>query len=135
MFLSWRRPDGFHNSRPEDFKSVDLENNSRVWLHCTEKDWFPFKVSGGWQDEDATKKINNMLNLIESDQSSWNNFLTSDYENSQEDDQAKYFDGLTKWLKELKENRKGDAWEVEIMGEAIDTLYNHVLATKTQLLK
>ena len=45
MHIIWKRPDGFQNSIPDDFERVQLSNGSQLWLHKTEKDWYPFHAS------------------------------------------------------------------------------------------
>ena len=67
----WKRPDGFHGAAPEDFVVVDIGGESRLWLHKTDHDNFPFRVSGTWQGEDLSKKVNKLVNLISKQKKEW----------------------------------------------------------------
>ena len=122
MHLLWRRPDGFHGATPNDFRVLELGGHSRIWLHKTDNEWFPFRISGGWQDDDATKKLNAFVNLINCPTGDWISHLIKMQHHSMADDGAKLLADLETWLTELKGSVKGDKWEVEIIIQAIDEI-------------
>ena len=122
MHVLWRRPDGFHGATPSDFKVLELGGHSRIWVHKTDHEWFPFRVSGGWQDDEATKKLNILVSLINRPTSDWIAHLIKMHHNSMADDSAKFMSEMEVWLIELKGNAKGDKWEVEIIGHAVDEI-------------
>ena len=122
MHVLWRRPDGFHGATPSDFKVLELGGHSRIWIHKTDQEWFPFRVSGGWQDDEATKKLNTLVALINKPTNEWIAQLLKMHHNSMADDSGKFLAELEVWLIELKGNAKGDKWEVEIVGHAVDEI-------------
>ncbi len=122
MNVIWKRPDGFHDATPEDYIVVEVADKSRLWLHKKDKENFPFRVSGGWQDEDSTRKLNNLVNLLTESDITWKSFLKKGFHDSSQDKFSAYLEELKLWLTELEDKFKGDAWEVDIME---DTL-NHV---------
>ena len=126
MHLLWRRPDGFHGASPTDFKVLELDGQSRLWLHKTDNEWFPFRISGGWQDEEQTKRLNNLIALINCPTGDWISYLIKLHHNSMADDGAKFIADLETWLTELRANAKGDKWEVEIIGQALDEVKKHL---------
>lgn len=117
MHIIWKRPDGFQNAVPEDFRRVPLSNGAQLWLHRHELDWYPFQVSGDWAGQDQTMRLNRLVNLIDATDSAWRNYL----EHFHDDDLSPTAEiplaaqGLSKWLDELKDAIKGNTWEVEIM--------------------
>ncbi|MEZ4741934.1 MAG: hypothetical protein R3B45_05725 [Bdellovibrionota bacterium] len=50
MHVVWKRPDGYHGASPSDYRVVEINESSNLWLHKRDTDWFPFRVSGGWKD-------------------------------------------------------------------------------------
>jgi hypothetical protein len=121
MHVIWKRPDGYHGASPSDYKAVQLKNHSsRIWLHKTEHHWFPFRVSGGWQDENLTKRLNLMVNLLDKENEIWNKSLSEIFDHSSAKDENAFIEETVQWLSELKGALKGDKWEIEIM-EAVLT--------------
>jgi hypothetical protein len=119
MFVVWKRPDGFHGAEPKDFKVVDIGNQARIWLHKKDTEWFPFRISGGWQEQESTQRLNQFVNLIGQPSSHWIKRLSSEFHHSMQGDPKKFFNDTIDWLKSLEGQLKGDTWEVEIMGHAI----------------
>ena len=117
MHIIWKRPDGFQNAVPEDFRRVPLSNGAQLWLHRHELDWYPFQVSGDWAGQDQTMRLNRLVNLIDATEGAWRNFL----EHFHDDDLSpaagipQAAQSLDKWLDDLKSAIKGNTWEVEIM--------------------
>ena len=64
MHLIWKRPDGFHGASPTDFRVVDLGGRSRLWLHKVDRDQYPFRIAGGWEEKDGSVLLNNLIELI-----------------------------------------------------------------------
>ena len=118
MHVVWLRPDGFHGAVPTDYKVVELGGAGRLWLHKEDTDGYPFRVSGGWEDEDASKKLNGLVNLISQDAESWVVYLRDAFSHSMGDDPAKFYGDLGDWLIELDSHVKGDSWEVDIIRQA-----------------
>lgn len=135
MHVIWRRPDGFHGASPTDFVVVELSGHSRLWLHKHDKDEFPFRVSGGWEENEATKRLNNFANLVGQPKAKWVEYLTSSYNHSMKSDPQEFFTDTLKWLEELQAHLKGDTWEVEILNQAIKTISQRVTETKVDFLK
>lgn len=119
MFVVWKRPDGFLGADPKDFKVVNVGHHARIWLHKSDTDWFPFRISGGWQEQEATQKLNRLVNLIGKPGVNWVKHLVNEYHHSMTDDGAKFLQETLSWLETLLENLKGDTWEIEIMSHAI----------------
>jgi hypothetical protein len=134
MHVIWKRPDGFHGASPSDFKVVELQGQSKLWLHKGDNQWFPFRISGGWQDEDATKKLNALVNLIGRENSEWLKLLEDQFGHSSAADAVSFYKETLIWLSELKNNLKGDTWEVEIMGAAISEIEQSLEACKKNFL-
>lgn len=135
MKVIWKRPDGFLGASPQDYTVVEVANNSRIWLHKQDNVNFPFRVSGGWQDEDATKRLNRLVNLIDKGNPELLEHLLNDYYESNAEDGAKYIAELISWLDELKSNLKGDHWETAIMTEVMAELHSRVKASESEFLK
>lgn len=130
MFVIWKRPDGFHGAKPEDFKVVELSNNSRLWLHKTEKKWYPFQVSGGWQDEDQTTRLNGLANLIGTPSANWTEYLVNDFHASLRDNPIDYYEDLESWLFHISRNLKGDKWEQDFMEQAMQEIQRGIEQAK-----
>lgn len=135
MFVIWRRPDGFHGAKPQDFKVVTLTNNSKLWLHATDSKWFPFQVSGGWQDEDQTTRLNGLANLISSPLPDWVEHIVSDFHNAQKDDPKAYFEEMESWLFHISKNLKGDKWEQDFMEQVMQEIQRHLEASKSLFIQ
>lgn len=126
MFVVWKRPDGFLGAEPKDFKVIDLGVHARIWLHKKDQDWFPFRISGGWQEQESTQRLNHLVNLIGRPSSHWIKKLVHEFHHSMNDDGHKFFKETLDWLKSLEGQLKGDTWEVEIMAHAIREIVNRV---------
>jgi len=122
----WKRPDGFHGASPSDYTVVDISSHSRIWLHKTDQDNFPFRVSGGWQDEKATRKLNRLINLLRKPNKEWTEHLKDLFDDSRMDDGTNFLKTINDWLSEVKSSLKGDTWEVEIMSAAIEEVQRRV---------
>ena len=119
MHLIWKRPDGFHKSTPDDFTVLDIDSSSRIWLHKKDRENYPFRVSGGWEDEKASRRINQLVNLLRQAPSEWDRALNSRYEDSKQDTFEAFLLQLLEWLEELEACAKGDTWEVEITQQVV----------------
>lgn len=129
MHVIWKRPDGFHGAEPHDFFTVELSNHSKLWLHRSDRQWYPFRVSGGWQDSEATKKLNLLVNLLQKHRPEWIDALLHIYNNTFNEEPKTFIDEMQSWLAELLKHLKGDTWEQDIMSQAIQ----QVCDTITQL--
>ncbi len=135
MHVIWKRPDGYHGASPTDYKAVQLKNHSsKIWLHKKDEQWFPFRISGGWQDEDLTKRLNKMVNLLDAPRQNWLEKLIEIFGHSQANDGQVFLDETTKWMSELKANLKGDTWEVEIMEAALTEIESRISEVKDDFL-
>lgn len=119
MKVVWKRPDGFHGASPTDFKVVELDGHSKIWLHKFNHDWFPFRIAGDWGEEEATQKLNRLVNLLDSELPEWVKFLSENFANSSADQPKTYLNDTLNWLGVLKTNLKGDTWEIDIMTKAL----------------
>ncbi len=135
MHLIWKRPDGFLDSHPDDYTVIEIASKSKLWLHKRDRENYPFRVSGGWQDEGATVRLNSFVNLLPQNNSSWEKLLKSEYGNSEFEEPEIFFKELFKWLDLLSDNSKGDTWEIEIMGEVLNEVKGKILDTKQKVLK
>jgi hypothetical protein len=105
---------------------VQVANNVNIWLHRSDCDNFPFRISGGWQDEEATCKLNRLVNLLGKDESDWLDYLVKDFHHSRAESAETYLFSLNSWLSTLQENLKGDNWEMIIMEEVLQDLHRQV---------
>lgn len=135
MFVVWRRPDGFHGASPGDFVAMQFGGGSRIWLHRAEKDWYPFRVSGGWQDDEHTKRLNRFANLLGAPGDLWVDHLVRSYGNSMGDEPVTFLRDLETWLAELRGVLKGDKWEVEILAEAFDEIARQIRTSSGAFLE
>jgi hypothetical protein len=119
MHVVWKRPDGFHGAVPTDFEVVELDNQTCFWLHKNDRDWFPFRISGGWQESEATKRLNNLINLLSKPNGDWLDALLSLYHNSMSDECTTFYSDLSTWVGDLRNHLKGDTWETDIMNQAL----------------
>ena len=114
MHVIWRRPDGFHNSHPNDYILQTVAKNSNLWLHKKDRDFYPFRISGGWQDEDATKELNQLVNLLRGSYADWLKWFKVCYFESPKDNFNDYIKDRTLWLESLLDCLSGDKWEIQI---------------------
>ncbi len=126
MKVIWKRPDGFLMSTPDDFAVLEMPSQSKLWVHKTDQNHFPFRISGGWQDEESSCKLNQMVNLLSQREEQWLTWLKQDYSNSNISEMEKYLDSLRSWLREVERGLKGDTWELEIMSEALIEIQKNV---------
>ena len=133
MKVIWKRPDGFHEASPKDFTVVEIANKSKLWLHRLDQENYPFRVSGGWQDENSTVKLNRLVNLLSCDYDRWLQYLSRDFHDSKVDTIETYCSNLTSWLQELSNNLKGDTWETDIMTQTFDEIHKTINALKDRL--
>lgn len=135
MHLIWKRPDGYLGAKPSDFVVCELADHSNLWLHKVDKDQYPFRVSGGWEDIDLSVSLNNLVNLIPEDDSAWVNHFVTCYDHSMSDSKENYLETTLKWLSELEKVAKGDTWEVEILEQAVAVVISRVNSIKAAFLK
>jgi hypothetical protein len=126
MHLTWKRPDGFHGASPSDFRVVDLGGRSRIWLHNNDRDQYPFRIAGGWEEKDNSVLLNNLINLLEESDKRWLEYLNRALDHSIKEDRKVFVDDLQSWLSELQQHVKGDTWETEILTEALSVLKERV---------
>lgn len=119
MRVIWKRPDGFLGASPEDFTTIELAGHSRLWVHKRNKDQYPFQVSGGWEEQTDTVRLNNLVNLLPEAADRWVSYLNDSFNHSMKDEKKDYCEYLNSWLNELAKSLKGDTWEVEILSHAI----------------
>lgn len=134
MHVVWKRPDGFHGAGPEDFKVVEVAGKSRLWLHKKDHQWYPFRISGGWQEQEATQRLNGLVNLIGRPMTHWVKQLVHEFDHSMTDDPKVFFTETEAWLKTLHSVLKGDTWEVEIMAHAIEEIEQRLQDAKQAFL-
>ena len=134
MHVIWKRPDGFHGATPADFFVTELDGHSRIWLHKTDRDQYPFRISGGWEERGTTKRLNGLVNLLPEPKEKWVAHLIADFGHSPMDSALEYIDCIHGWLVDLKQHLKGDTWEVEIMSRAIDCTEKRLIECKKDFL-
>jgi len=135
MHLVWKRPDGFHGAAPSDFVVFELGGHSRLWLHKVDHDQYPFRIAGGWEEKEATIRLNNLVNLLPHPTENWIDHLNKLYDNSLKDDRPKFFEDLLSWLEELDQYVKGDTWEAEILSEALRMTNSRLQTMRREFLK
>ena len=135
MHVVWKRPDGFHGADPADFIVVNLGNRSKIWLHKRDHAWFPFRVAGGWQESEATQRLNNLVNLLAQDDQAWVTSLLKLYNDSMGDDPTRFLDDIGRWLLDLRNHLKGDTWELDIMNQALAEVEARLGKVKETVLK
>lgn len=122
MKVIWKRPDGFHEAVPSDYRVFEVSETCKIWLHKDDHENYPFRVSGGWQDEKATHKLNRLVNLMPQENSPWLEYLKECLDDSPAETPAAFIKKELMWIDTLLANLKGDTWEVEIMTEALERL-------------
>ncbi len=133
MNVVWKRPDGFHEASPQDFTIIEIANQAKIWLHKSDQDNYPFRVSGGWKDENATIKLNRLVNLLGKDGRNWLAFLSHDFNNSKAENLETYCSQLILWLEELSTNLKGDTWETDIMHQTFEEICARIKKCQTKM--
>lgn len=135
MHLTWKRPDGFHDAKPSDYYPIDLDGRSRLWLHKDDKDQYPFRLSGGWEDKDLTVRLNNLINLLPESNPQWIKFLKGSFNHSMKPNPQEYYNEIYSWIRELKNFLKGDTWEIDILSQALDSTLNRLETIKPEFFK
>ena len=135
MHVVWKRPDGFHGADPADFMVVNLGNRSKIWLHKRDHAWFPFRVAGGWQESEATQRLNKLVNLLSQGDDAWVDALSKLYDDSMGDDPARFLDDISRWLVDLRNHLKGDTWELDIMSQALAEVEGRLAKVRDDVLK
>ncbi len=130
MNVIWKRPDGFHGASPKDFVVFTLNANANIWFHKKDRDTFPFRISGGWEEEQASKRLNNLINLLRDSPQASQKFLKKSYDNSMFEDPEKFVVDLQSWLDQLKKHVKGDTWERDIMEQTFSILKERLESSK-----
>jgi hypothetical protein len=127
MHVIWKRPDGFQNAVPEDFKRAALSNGAQLWLHRSETDWYPFQVSGDWTGQEQTKRLNKLVNLLDAPESAWVRFLEHYYDDEIGDNNVSAaVKGISTWVDELKTHIRGNTWETEIINCALNDIKERI---------
>jgi len=135
MHLIWKRPDGFQNAVPEDFRLFMLSNGASLWLHRSECDWYPFQVNGDWASQEQTVRINRIVNLLDATDDAWRSFVNQDCGDdlSPQSTPEKHSKGLVEWLESLKACLRGNTWEVDIMTCALGDAQRRLKDTRGTL--
>jgi hypothetical protein len=134
MHVIWKRPDGLYGADPSDFAVVKIGNHSKIWLHKRDHSNFPFRIAGGWQEEEASIRLNNLVNLLDKPDSEWLNSLNKIFNDHLQDDASKFINELGRWVEDLRLHLKGDTWELEIMQETFTELSNKLKSIKASFL-
>jgi hypothetical protein len=135
MHVIWKRPDGFHGADPADFQVVDLGGQSRIWLHKRDHAHFPFRISGGWQETEATTRLNMLVNLLAGTDRTWSDTLLKIFNDSMGDDAARFLDDMRRWVGDLRAHLKGDTWELDIMNQALTQVEARLGAVRSEFLE
>jgi hypothetical protein len=135
MHLIWKRPDGFHGASPQDFSVLELGGHSRLWLHNVDKDQYPFRIAGGWEENEGTVLLNNLVNLLPKGDQEWLDYLNRAYDHSMKDDRKAFVDEMTVWLRDLTSCVKGDTWETEILQQALRLTVDKISALRETFIK
>ncbi len=122
MHLVWKRPDGFFDASPEDFKVHRFDDGIGLWLHRKDKDTFPFRIAGGWQETKATQRLNNLVNLLPENEEAFTAYLVETYNRSMNEDPEAFWQEINAWLLDLSQNIKGDQWEVSLVTQVFQVL-------------
>ncbi len=134
MHVVWKRPDGFHGADPSDFTVINLSDHSKLWLHKRDHTWFPFRVSGGWQESEATQRLNSLVNLLDQPDQVWVDALVKLYNDTMGEDAARFIDDICLWMADLHGHLKGDTWELDIMNQALAEVEGRLKAVRTSFL-
>ncbi|MEI8026234.1 MAG: hypothetical protein WCI18_07780 [Pseudomonadota bacterium] len=126
MKVVWKRPDGFHGASPSDYHVIELDGHSKIWLHRTNHEWFPFRVSGDWGEEETTRRLNRLVNLIGTQPNNWVKYIEDSFGNSKADNVGVFISDISNWIDHLKANLKGDTWEIDIMTKALSLVVENL---------
>jgi hypothetical protein len=135
MHVIWKRPDGFHGADPTDFVAVNLGNHSKLWLHRRDHLNFPFRIAGGWQESEASARLNTLVNLLAQDDLTWTSTLTAMFHDQMGDDAGKFIDDLARWVGDLRSYLKGDTWEMDIMNQALSEVIDHINTVRAAIVQ
>lgn len=126
MHVIWKRPDGFQNALPQDFRRVGLSDGTHIWLHVHDSDWYPFQVSGDWSAQEDTKKLNQLTHLLDADEGQWKEYLEKmrdrDFSQQSEVSCALIAKETLVWLRKIEQGIRGNTWEVEIIRCALSDI-------------
>jgi hypothetical protein len=126
MNLIWKRPDGYHGAVPSDFTIVRIGDHSNLWVHRHDRDTFPFRISGGWEEEAQTKRLNNFVNMLSQSDEEWVAFLNQSFDHSMKDQPKDFCQDLYRWMTELRSLVKGGHWEVEIISKTLESIHTRI---------
>jgi len=135
MHVIWRRPDGFHDADPSDFVVVNLGKHSKLWLHKKYDTHFPFRIAGGWQETEATARLNRLVNLLRQEDPAWVDALLRIFNDSMGDDAGRFLDDISRWVTDLRHHLKGDTWELEIMSQALSEVGDRLTAARAAFVE
>lgn len=135
MHVVWKRPDGFHGADPSDFEVVNLGGRSKIWLHKRDRSHFPFRIAGGWQESEASERLNNLVNLLPQDDKTWVASLVKMFNDQMGEDPGKFADDLGRWVADLKMHLKGDTWELDIMNHALTEVTERITKVRAAFVK
>lgn len=122
MHVVWKRPDGFFGASPEDFQIFRVADGCGLWLHRTDKETYPFRIAGGWQETKATQRLNRLVNLLQAEDEAVIDYLKESYDQSMSEDANGFWSEIDAWLNELSKHIKGDQWEIELVSLVLQTL-------------
>lgn len=135
MHLIWKRPDGFVDSKPSDYRTIVIANKYNLWLHKSNIEWYPFQISGGWKEAEMTKKINEMVNLLDAKPKDFLNLLLEEYNDGMPEGGEAFVENQIEWLDSLRRSVKGDTWEKEIADHVIKEISNKIIELKQDFIK
>lgn len=115
MNLVWKRPDGFIGATPDDFLAYPIEDQCSLWLHKRDHDTYPFRLSGGWQETEASSRLNRLVNLLPRPDGDLVDHLLASFHRSMSEDAKAYWQEQDQWLSDLVGYIKGDHWEIELV--------------------
>ena len=133
MNVIWKRPDGFHGASPADYVVLELKKDAKLWLHKEDVENFPFRVSGDWEDEGDTRKLNRLVNLLAQPEEKWKTHLTHLFHDTEYESWTQFVSHTVNWIKKLQLHLKGDVWEVAIMEDALQEIVGRLEGCETQV--
>lgn len=132
MNVIWKRPDGYHDAAPSDYYTYELGNRYSIWLHKKDKLEYPLRISGGWEDQASTEKLNRFVNLLPSPDEDWIQVIKKDLDNSM-DDKEQFFDALFSWIEELNKHLKGEHWELLVLEQILKAVRKRLESIKDKI--